>query len=146
MGLKFLIGMLLFMPSLLFAATNSNEFVGNISKSYIKVNDTVGTPATTVVEKTELQINNATKVTSLEKKAVRIFPNPVKDVLIVGSLNASKDAVNTVHVFNNLGQVVYENSSMPAENNQIKIKTESLKPGVYYLKVNKGSISKFIKI
>ena len=134
MGIKKLISLLLFAPIFLFTITSSGQLELNDSEDFLKTVDTIP------------KKNLENKVTNLEKRALKIFPNPVKEVLIIGTLNAKSDAVNTVHIFNNLGQLVHQNSSIAAENNQIKIKTESLKPGVYYLKVNKGSISKFIKI
>lgn len=134
MGIKQFISILLFAPTFLFTINSSSQLELKTSEDFIKTGDTIPNK----------DLEN--KVTNLEKRALKIFPNPVKEVLIIGTLNAKSDAVNTVHIFNNLGQLVYQNSSIAAENNQIKIKTESLEPGVYYLKVNKGSISKFIKI
>ena len=131
MGIKKIIGFLLFAPVLLFTINGSSQLERKDSQDFIKSIDT---------------IPKKNKVTNLEKRALKIFPNPVREVLIIGTLNSKRDAVNTVHIFNNLGELAYQNSSLVAENNQIKINTKSLKPGVYYLKVNKGSMSKFIKI
>ncbi len=134
MGLKQLTGLLLFIPAFIFAINNSSNLETKESFSLLKVSDTI---PKNIIE---------TEVTKLEKKSVKLFPNPVVDQLIVGSLNSKKDALNNVQIFNKLGQLVYLNSSLSAKNNQIKINTADLKPGVYYLKINKGSISKFIKI
>ncbi len=134
MGIKQLISFLLLAPIFLFTINGSSQLELKKSEDFIKASDTIPKKA----------LEN--KVTNLEKRALKIFPNPVKEVLIIGTLNSKRDAVNTVHIFNNLGELAYQNSSIVAEKNQIKINTESLKPGVYYLKVNKGSISKFIKI
>jgi len=134
MGIKHLIGFLLFAPIFLFTLNSSSQLELKKSEDFVQTSDTIPSK------------NLENKVTNLEKRALKIFPNPVKELLIIGALNSKSDAVNTVHIFNDLGELVYQNSSLATENNQLKINTESLKPGVYYLKVNKGSISKFIKI
>ncbi len=134
MGTKHLFGFLLLAPIFLFTMNSSAQLELKKSENFNMKSDTI--------PKKDLE----NKVTNLEKRALKIFPNPVKDLLVIGALNTKSDAVNTVHIFNDLGELVYQHSSIASENNQIKIKTESLKPGVYYLKVNKGSISKFIKI
>ncbi|MDY7394814.1 T9SS type A sorting domain-containing protein [Aureibaculum sp. 2210JD6-5] len=134
MGLKQLSGMLLLIPAFLFAINSSSNLEVYESMSYVKASDTIP------------KKNIEAEVTKLEKKSVKLFPNPVKDQLIVGSLNSKKDALNNVQIFDKLGQLIYLNASLSAKDNQIKINTADLKPGVYYLKVNKGSISKFIKI
>ncbi|RPD94599.1 T9SS C-terminal target domain-containing protein [Aureibaculum marinum] len=133
MGIRQLTGFLLLVPVVIFAANNNKHH--NFKKAMFFIsNDTVP------VKKTD------PKLTHLEKRALKIFPNPVKDILIIGTLSSKSNAVNKVHIFNNLGELIYQNSSIIAEHNQIKINTENLKPGVYYLKVNNGSISKFIKV
>lgn len=134
MGIKKSISVLLVAPIFLFTLNGFAQLESDNSENFVKTTDTIP----------KKEVEN--KVTNLEKRALKIFPNPVKEVLIIGTLGSKNDAANVVQIFDNLGQLVHQNSSIAAENNQIKIKTESLKPGVYYLKVNKGSISKFIKI
>lgn len=134
MGFKRLTGILILIPAFLFALNTPNNLLAKRTMYYAQASDTIPKK---IVE---------TEVTKLEKKNVRLFPNPVKNQLIVGSLNSKKDDLNNVQIFDKLGQLVYLNTSLSAKNNQIKINTEDFKPGVYYLKVNKGSIAKFIKI
>ena len=134
MGLKKITGFLILIPAFIFAINGSSNLDIYQSVNYIKSSDTIP------------QKNIDVEVTKLEKKSVKLFPNPVKDHLIVGALNAKEDATNNVQIFDKLGQLVYLNAALTAKNNQIKIYTADLKPGVYYLKVNKGSIAKFIKI
>jgi hypothetical protein len=89
--------------------------------------------------KSALTFDRLVGVKNLESEALRIYPNPVRDVLhFEGMINA------TVSIFNNRGQLVLveklQNSS------QLNVKT--LHEGMYIVKVvtsEKSYISKFLK-
>jgi 1,4-alpha-glucan branching enzyme len=70
-----------------------------------------------------------------EKRNIKVFPNPVKDVLYVDE----EVEVSTLKIMNLNGMVVYET----AGTNSVDV--TSLKGGIYILQVNNDRFAKFIK-
>jgi PKD repeat protein len=76
---------------------------------------------------------------------LRIFPNPVKDFLVINGpgLN-NKDTFFTI--LNNSGEVVIEDSARSSNEKRIDVK--ELKPGLYFIRIISGDnikVAKFIK-
>ncbi len=83
----------------------------------------------------------ALATTNTEKSGddVKLYPNPVKDYLIITNVENSK-----IEIFNVLGSVIYSTYS---DNNSTKIYTNDLSIGTYYVKIYKDNdfiIRKFI--
>lgn len=133
-----------------FLAQNSaSEFMGigaNTSIDYIKVKwlsgieDVISNPSIneqiTIVEGSSLSIN------TVDMASVKLFPNPVKDVINL----TSKSAINDIEVFNILQQSVHKIKAINEP--EISINTTALKPGLYYIVVKTNTTKttrKFIK-
>ena len=74
---------------------------------------------------------------SFNKKTIKIYPNPVNDVL-----HLSNNDYFTFKIINSLGQVVYENVSNASE---YSINLSFLNSGIYYITTNQNQKFKFIK-
>lgn len=70
-----------------------------------------------------------------------IYPNPVTDKLNIKSFDFE---LNTIEIFNVLGERISTNDTTGAENN-FEINTQNLESGMYILKINNALVSKFIK-
>lgn len=66
-------------------------------------------------------------VNSQTSEVINIYPNPTKDVL-----NFEKDMSGVVKIFNNVGQLVYEDKLV----NQSTVQLKNINTGVYYLLLN----------
>ena len=69
--------------------------------------------------------------------AIAIYPNPSSDYLKLNNLKDKED----FSIMNNLGQQV-KNGTISANEN---IDIQSLSSGIYYLKLKKGKVFKFVK-
>ncbi|WP_445712193.1 T9SS type A sorting domain-containing protein [Flavobacterium sp.] len=74
---------------------------------------------------------------SFNNKTIKIYPNPVNDVLHLSNSN-----VFTFKIINSLGQIVYENVRNDSEHS---INLSFLNSGIYYIATNKNQKFKFIK-
>jgi hypothetical protein len=81
----------------------------------------------------------ATGVSNLSKETINVFPNPASDVINV----SMEQGVNngTIELFNSFGQVVFSKSLNTSSNNNIKINTENLNVGLYFVKLTSGTDS-----
>lgn len=77
---------------------------------------------------------------------VRLFPNPVKDNLVL-NINADKNADASLEIVNTLGQVVYSEriESIPAGDNRYQINTNNIEAGIYSARVSFGGNVQTVK-
>ena len=78
-------------------------------------------------------------VTENTNNIISIFPNPVKDILTITSVNNN---LNEVHIVNTLGQIVKEITF----EGQTEVDVKDLKSGIYFVMISGGSniVEKFI--
>ena len=81
---------------------------------------------------------NAGALSNLEETSnttINIFPNPLKDYTNLSIYSEKNEKLN-IEVYNNLGKVVYSNNlNIVAGSNNIKIETNDLLAGLYYMNV-----------
>ncbi|MBA2563763.1 MAG: T9SS type A sorting domain-containing protein [Chitinophagaceae bacterium] len=94
-----------------------------------------GTICTTGIEET----NSATNL------MLNLFPNPVSNILNIASIDHT---VNSLHIYNSLGQIVFKQQISPDNLEIIQINVSLFPPGIYIVKLT-GSrhipLGKFIK-
>ena len=78
-------------------------------------------------------------VTENTNNIISIFPNPVKDILTITSVNNN---LNEVHIVNTLGQIVKEITF----EGQTEVDVKDLKSGIYFVMISGDSniVEKFI--
>lgn len=81
----------------------------------------------------------ATEINSMEEEAIAVYPNPVKDELLITGLPAGN---NRIVIFDVTGKKIAEEKATDAN---CKLKTENWQPGIYLLKVN-GFTKKIVKL
>lgn len=80
---------------------------------------------------------NLSKIVTVQNghlNQTQLYPNPTKDyfVLITGN---DDEAATSIEVRNSTGNLVYQQSETLANNNTIRVSTEVLTPGVYWVTV-----------
>ncbi len=70
---------------------------------------------------------------------LEIYPNPVKNILTINS----KEPINNVEIIDITGKLLKTNLRLSDKRN---IDVSDLKPGIYFIKINKMKTFKFIKI
>jgi PKD repeat protein len=117
---------------------------GNPGDGYVKVTET-NADCSATTEDFDVVIDNCSGIDEGNGPAFSIFPNPVKDELMVRF--AGQAANSRVVVMNQLGQVLYDHETNGSQ--QFVINTSSLSKGVYVLRIygDKGnSERKFVKV
>jgi PKD repeat protein len=117
---------------------------GTPGAGYVKVTESNGTCAT-ATENFDIVIDNCSGIGEGNGPAFSMFPNPVKDELIIRF--AGQAANSRVVVMNQLGQVLYDHETNGSQ--QFMINTSTLAKGVYVLRIygEKGnSERKFVKV
>ncbi len=104
-------------PDLIDAGDNGDVFV-NGSQKYWKVYLNTG--------------SNLSADFFEKSNAIAVYPNPVRDVLNV----SADEAMQEISICNSLGQQVI---AKPINGNEEKIDVSGLAPGIYFVKVAKGS-------
>lgn len=66
------------------------------------------------------------------------FPNPFSE-----DINITRNGINSIQMYNVLGQIVYENKDV--KDNFYKIHGTNLAPGLYFIRVNQKETKKVIK-
>lgn len=83
---------------------------------------------------------------TLDANSFNVFPNPVSDVLNIVSANRMSSEVN-VKLYNELGQVVYENKhALGNQNLELQIPTDYLSHGIYFLDITSGDQKASFKV
>lgn len=82
----------------------------------------------------------------LQLQSVKLFPNPVASYMVVSFCSYEKEPVN-IRIIDMNGKIQFaENyNDLAKGNNNLKIKTESLKPGVYILLLQQKSSLERVK-
>ena len=81
---------------------------------------------------------------NLNKSNLSLFPNPVSDFLNIEYPNKK---INSLTIFNAAGEVIFEIKN--PQFNKLKINTENFDTVIYFLRIDKSTISetkKFIKV
>ncbi|HIB37459.1 S8 family serine peptidase [Mesonia sp.] len=86
----------------------------------------------------QLALDNLLDTTSYQKKSIKIFPNPVSDLLKI-----QKNGVDSlqVNIYNLLGKMVYQNDQISSE-----INLSALASGIYIAKFESENFQKSLKI
>ena len=113
-----------------FTAPSTNTFYMGI-----KYNTATGDQGYYYIDDIQISELISTGINSTNTKSFQIFPNPANDILNIN--NIGKDA--KIMMINSLGQIVY--NTIASDN--IKINTENLTEGVYFVRVN-AQVSKVI--
>ncbi|MBL31721.1 MAG: hypothetical protein CMP62_03230 [Flavobacteriales bacterium] len=81
------------------------------------------------------EITESLGIEDAEEIEVNVFPNPFKEYTNLAIYSPNSEEIS-VEIYNNLGKVVYNNEVMliPGSNN-IKIESNKLFPGLYYMNV-----------
>lgn len=79
-------------------------------------------------------------VNEFENTEIAIYPNPVRDNLIINS----KIDISSVALYNITGKLIYENSSFNNQNSQINM--SQFQSGIYFLRVSSGDFSQTLKV
>lgn len=87
----------------------------------------------------DIQVETALSNADFEKNNFTYYPNPVKDILNLGYINA----IDTVQVYNMLGQEVFNTTG---SDTKMQINMSSFAKGTYLLKVTSGTVTKNIKV
>ena len=84
--------------------------------------------------------NTSTAIASIDKKTVRVYPNPLSigNSLQIESLDAT---LKGLRLIDQTGRVLYQ-TQIPGGPNQYQLELEQPSPGIYFLEINtnKGSI------
>ena len=76
------------------------------------------------------------------KMNILVSPNPFKDYIVVNSDFTGED--NTIQIIDIKGKIVYD-SNLTFGKNSTKIYLSNLQSGIYFVKINSGSIKKTLK-
>lgn len=80
-------------------------------------------------------------VSTFKEENLKTYPNPFNTILTVEGISKS---VNSIKLFNSLGQEFKLNNNYSIDNNQLKLNLESLKTGMYFLQID-GYVTKVFK-
>ena len=80
-----------------------------------------------------------------EVNAIQIYPNPAKEVLHINIGQATSNDV-FVHIYNVLGELVMDRTLVQSNNNEMDFDIRALKPGIYIVKCQIGSLEKTMKL
>lgn len=120
-------------------ATSISLLTGNSNSPSVSVIAPVylsGTPQESIVYKfapTNLKKNE------FDQNSIAIFPNPIIDFMTV----SAKENINSIAIFNTLGQLVFEKKVNTSEE---KIDLTALTSGNYIVKITSETSSKILKI
>lgn len=84
-------------------------------------------------------VEGTLSTTDLDAQSFSVYPNPVKDVLNIQSL----EAVSKIAVYNVLGQNVYSNTPKAVSPT---VDMSTFKSGVYFVEVTIGNTTKTVKV
>ena len=132
---------------------NGEMFGYSSSTAYIVGSDQEGSydiNVVTICENGESEFSETYKliikgigIEELENK-VNIYPNPVDDILYI----ETNENIEEIVIYDVKGSKVYESTSQQLTANSQQVSVSSLKPGVYFVKINCGNTvltDKFIK-
>ncbi|MCK9399200.1 MAG: PKD domain-containing protein [Bacteroidales bacterium] len=118
---------------------------GNPGSGYVKVTETDPQGCTVTTANYDIFIDDCLGIGEGNGPSFSIFPNPVKDELIIRFAGQAADS--RIVIINQLGQVLYDHQT--DGNQQFVINTSTLSRGVYGLRMygeNGNSERKFIKV
>lgn len=88
---------------------------------------------------TNLTITNNLGINNIKSNEFVIYPNPVKDFLII----KGNTIINKVTVFNSLGQLLFEKNQ---NNNEFSLDLTNLSTGHYFIKVESNDKKQVLKV
>ncbi len=83
-------------------------------------------------------LKSITGIRNIKKQQLEVYPNPVKDLLMLNFGNAVTGTI-VIEIMNIAGQVTYSQELTAEGLNQTVINVKNLKPGIYFLKVINGN-------
>ena len=122
--------------------SNPTSFVNttNPQTIYVRVTNLGGKlTSTTVIGSMILSVQETLSVSDIDLKTIKISPNPIIDFMTV----SAKENINSIAIFNTLGQLVFEKK---VNANEEKIDLTALTSGNYIVKINSETSSKVLKI
>lgn len=122
--------------------SNPTSFVNttNPQTIYVRVTNLGGKlTSTTVIGSMILSVQETLSVSDIDLKTIKISPNPIIDFMTV----SAKENINSIAIFNTLGQLVFEKKVNTSEE---KIDLTALTSGNYIVKITSETSSKVLKI
>jgi Right handed beta helix region/Secretion system C-terminal sorting domain len=111
-----------------FSFTNSQT---NTTNNYYKIK------GTTIIN--EIVYSKITNTNRVKNNTIAIYPNPIKNSGVI-EINAIKNTVTTIKIYNTYGAVVYTiNTELHQGNNLITLPLQSIASGVYNVQVSFGT-------
>lgn len=122
---------------------NSNNITLPITISNIRLIDENNTEIGTNPQTGVVEISRPTGIKQLDKQSMLLYPNPVKSTL---NIISQTSAIQSIRLCNSLGQVVYEQHGIQAQ--QTIIDTKDFANGIYFIAINtnEGLFSQKIKV
>jgi hypothetical protein len=123
-------------PGISTAVWNGNWFLGGFS----------GGPSAVI--RMGLGVTVSTDDKALPEQALRIFPNPVSDVLNM-TVDFAEPTAATIAIFDQTGRVIVLEDRPGLMNDQLRYPVANLAPGSYYARIStaQGSLTKtFVKV
>ena len=111
------------------------QTVGSYTVSY-NVSDAAGNPAVQVTR--TVNVVDTLDITNIDSNPINVYPNPTASNWTV----ASSSIINSVKLFNLLGQKVFEKTS---NDTKVNIDASNLETGVYMLQTNNTTMKRLIK-
>ena len=111
------------------------QTVGSYTVSY-NVSDAAGNPAVQVTR--TVNVVDTLDITNIDSNPINVYPNPTASNWTV----ASSSIINSVKLFNLLGQKVFEKTS---NDTKVNIDASNLETGVYMLQINNTTMKRLIK-
>ena len=73
-------------------------------------------------------------------EATQLYPNPASDIITINVINKMNGSNVDVQIFDLSGKIILNESFSAIENrNHININTQSIKSGIYFIKINSGN-------
>ena len=111
------------------------QTVGSYTVSY-NVSDAAGNPAVQVTR--TVNVVDTLDITNIDSNPINVYPNPTASNWTV----ESSSIINSVKLFNLLGQKVLEQTS---NDTKVNIDASNLETGVYMLQINNTTMKRLIK-
>lgn len=87
--------------------------------------------------------NDVSNYKNGNKKSLKIYPNPAKDVIYIDFLNFNKENIQ-LSIYDIFGKTIYQNNIL--NKNNISLNTSQFTKGIYFIKINSNSYHSVNKI
>lgn len=106
-------------------------------------NDGAGTWDNNSTNDYKIPVLKTTPVNELNIPGLKVYPNPVKDMLYINLGTTNLSSPMQICLYNQTGQLLWQANQ---RNNQLQVNTKSLSPGIYFLKLSNARAVKTIKV